>query len=95
MRLALAARVGQEKAATPARIAMQIVLGQTREAILDARAMLLKNPKSPAAVREVARVFKAADGDVARANAALLFYRDAEGADPLKTFFAEAPAVTK
>ncbi len=97
VRLALAARVKQEKAATPARISMQIVLGQTREAMLDARELLLKNPKSAASVREVARVFKATDGDVARANAALLFYRDGEGADPLKTFFAEVsdvPAAT-
>lgn len=92
VRLALAARVGQEKSATPARISMHLVLGQAREAMLDARELLLKNPKSPASVREVARVFKAADGDVARANAALLFYRDGEGPDPLKTFFAEAPA---
>ncbi len=92
VRVALAARVGQEKAPTPARIAMHIVLGQPREAMLDAREMMLKNPRSTNAVREVARVFKAADGDVARANAALVFYRDGEGADPLKTFFADVPA---
>ena len=87
----LRARVKSEanKEAAPSRVAMLIVLGDTRAAMLEAREILLNNPTNAAGTAEVARVFKAADGDVARANEFLAFYRTGKGRNPLVEFLNE------
>ncbi len=90
-RAALQARVKSEadKEAAPSRVAIFIVLGDTRAAMLEAREVLLRDPPGAAGTAEVARVFKAADGDVARANDFLGFYRTGKGQNPLIEFLAE------
>ena len=91
LRASLQARVKSEadKEAAPSRIAMFLLLGETHAAMSEAREILLRDPTDPAGTSEVARVFKAADGDVARANAFLEFYRTGKGENPLIEFLRE------
>ncbi len=88
---AIAQRLQSEtdKEAAPTRVAMYLVIGNPRAAMLEARDILLRDPTSAAGTAEVARVFKAVDGDVARANAFLQFYRTGQGTNPLIEFLRE------
>ena len=58
-------------------------------ALQSARRALGQNPTSPEAVREVARVIKAHDLNVIRANAFLLFYTQNQGENPIPAFMDE------
>ena len=91
VKLALQQRLQSEanNEASPSRVAMYLILGEHRLAMLEAREILLRDPTGAAGTAEVARVFKAADGDVARANAFLQFYRTGQGENPLNEFLRE------
>lgn len=88
---ALRERVAQGESASSARVAIYLALGDARAAMLEARELLLlakidaKTGENVGA-REVARVFKAADGDVARANAFLEWTRSGVGENPILPF---------
>lgn len=71
------------------RLAALIALGRTREAMVQAHEALMRDPASPAALEQVAWVFKAADSDVARANAFVSYYNEGEGENPMVAFLAE------
>ena len=90
---ALRARLrGDERGEVSAsRVAMWLMLGDYGAAMLDAREILLRDPTAAAGTSEVARVFKAADGDVARANEFVQFYRTGKGDNPLPKFLEENP----
>ena len=91
VKVALQTRVqgDSDKDAAPSRIAILLFVGDYRSAMLEAREILLRDPMSAVGTAEVARVFKAADGDVARANAFLTFYRTGKGENPLIEFLRE------
>lgn len=88
VRAALQARVKSDadKEAVSSQMSLFIVLGEPRAAMLEAREILLRNPTGIAGTSEVARVFKAVDGDVVRANEFLAFYRTGKGQNPLTEF---------
>ena len=76
----------------PVRFVALLALERNREAMLMARETLIRQPTSPQGVEQVARVFKAADGDVARANAFVAYYNSGQGENPMKAFLEETPA---
>lgn len=79
----------------PNRISLHILLGSWREAILEAHRQLVEHPEDPNAVQEVARIFKAHDLTIKRANAWLEFYRTGEGANPMVEFLKETMTVKR
>ena len=54
----------------------------------EARHLLVKRPTAPEGVQQIARVFKASDMNLARANQ-FVAYLDGKGEDPLAAFMAE------
>lgn len=78
------------EAATPAgRISIQIVRGEFRAAMVEARGLMLTQPQSSAGALEVCRVFKAHDLNLQRANAFLAYMRTGEGSNPVAEFLKE------
>jgi len=75
------------------RISQLLALGSYREAMLLARKTLVERPDSSAAIRDVARVFKAKDGDIARANLFLTYYQNPEGENPVVAFLKETESL--
>ena len=73
------------------RIKALLALGLYRDAMLLAREQLVINPTSPTALKQVAIVFKAADGDVARSNAFIAYYNSGQGENPMTAFLSEYP----
>ena len=71
------------------RIKAYLALGRYSEAMLLAREQLISKPTSPDSLKQVARVFKAADGDVARSNAFIAYYNSGQGENPMIAFLAE------
>lgn len=74
------------------RVTFFLLSGRLRPAMEAARTWLAAHPDDEDGVREVCRVFKAADGSLRRANAALAFLRTGKGEDPLPAFANEYPA---
>ena len=84
------AKTPQEK------ITLLILQEQWRRAALTARGLMIERPDSPEGVMQVARVMKAADGNLVRANAFIEWVKKPQGANPLLGFLdqhkdAEAP----
>ena len=76
------------------RVTALLALERPREAMLLAREALVRAPTSAVAVKRVALIFKAADGDVARANAFLAYYSSGQGENPLNAFLEQEPGQT-
>ncbi len=74
------------------RIGSLMALERYQEAMLLAREQLVKSPTSVPALKQVAMVFKAADGDVARSNAFITYYNSGQGENPMTAFLAEDQA---
>ena len=72
----------------PQIVTLQIALGDLHGAMEEARYLLVKRPNAPEGVQQIARVFKAADMNLARANQ-FIAYLDGKGEDPLAAFMAE------
>lgn len=62
-----------------------------RQAMLEARSMIVDNPNSPEGVLEVCRVFKAADLNLKRANEFIAFMKNGTGDNPIIGFLKEHP----
>jgi len=72
---------------------MHVMLGEHGDAMLIARRLLLDNPsKGNVAALEMARVFKAADLNMVRANALLQYMQTGQGINPTDEFFKQYPA---
>ncbi len=70
-------------------ITLEIALQQWRAAMEDAQGLLLEDASAPDGPQQVARVFKAKDGSVARANAFLAYLQD-KAPNPVPAFLQEA-----
>lgn len=81
-----AAKAGGDSKAV---ISLLILQGDYRGAMLQARSRLAGDMGSEDSVREVARVFKAKDGRLVRANGFVSFYGSGQGQNPLPAFFQE------
>lgn len=80
-------------ATTPqARITLMLAMGQYREAMLQARKLMLDKPQSTDGMLEVCRVFKAHDLSLMRANAFLEYIKSGQGTDPTIAFLQETEA---
>ena len=75
-------------------VTKQIALGRWRGAMEDALDLTVEDASLPDGPQEVARVFKAHDGSVARANA-FLVYTGGQGQNPVPQFLAEVDAQAK
>ena len=75
-----------------AKITMLIVAGRFREAMLLARRQIVDHPESADGSLQAARVFKAADLNLVRANALLEFIKTGQGENPLIAFFEQPEA---
>lgn len=73
-------------------ISLLIVQNDYRGAMLQARSRLAGDMGSEESVREVARVFKAKDASLVRANGFVSFYGSGQGQNPLPAFFQELDA---
>ena len=73
----------------PQIVTVLIALGQLRPAMTVARELLTKFPTAPEGVQQVARVFKAADSSLVRANQ-FIAYLDGKAENPLPAFMQEA-----
>lgn len=91
----LGANQGFNQTKAPEIIGLLIASGATREAMTEARQLLVTAPESTEGVTQICRVFKAADLSVDRANS-FLQYINGKGPNPLPDFFkgqaANAPA---
>jgi hypothetical protein len=75
------------------RITLLLLQGKNSDAMLVARRQLLDDPANgDKAALEIARIFKATDLNLVRANAFLQYFKTGEGANPLDAFFKEHPA---
>lgn len=87
-----AQKKGYDTERAPQIVTLQIALGDLRGAMEEARYLLVKRPTAPEGVQQIARVFKAADMNLARANQ-FVAYLDGKGEDPLPAFMeADKPA---
>jgi hypothetical protein len=75
------------------RITLHLLLKENGLAMLAARRLLLDDPsgKANAAALEMARVFKATDLNLVRANTFLKYFQSSEGDNPLDEFFKQNP----
>lgn len=75
------------------RITLLLMLGENGQAMLTARRILLDDPTGQAAqaALEIARVFKATDLNLVRANAFLQYFQHSTGENPLDEFFKQNP----
>ncbi len=79
--------------AVEARVINHLLLDENGKAMLAARRMLLDDPakKGNEAAAGMARVFKAVDFNVLRANALVQYLQTGQGVNPLDEFFKEYP----
>lgn len=75
-------------------ITLEIALQQWRAAMEDAQGLVIEDASAPDGPQQVARVFKAKDGSVARANVFLSYLLD-KAPNPVPDFLKEADAATK
>lgn len=90
-RLQEAQAKGYDRERVPQVVTMLIGLGRYRPAMVEARGLLSKFPTAPEGVQQVARVFKAADLSLVRANQ-FIAYLDGKGENPLPAFMQEPDA---
>ena len=88
---AIAAAIGPVKARNDlgALVGLLLLQGDTRGAMLSARTQLVASAGSPDSLRQVARIFKAKDLNLVRANQFLLAYQSGQDVNPLPGFFQE------
>jgi hypothetical protein len=81
------------ESSTHSRITLHLLLKENGAAMLEARRILLNDPSGAAnaAALEMARVFKATDLNLVRANAFLKYFQSNEGDNPLDEFFKQNP----
>ena len=79
--------------AVQTRVINHLLLGENGQAMLAARRMLLDDPakKGNEAATEMARVLKAVDLNVLRANALVQYLQTGQGVNPLDEFFKQYP----
>jgi hypothetical protein len=79
--------------ASHSRITLLLLLKENGAAMLEARRLLLDDPSggANAAALEMARVFKATDLNLVRANAFLKYFQSNEGDNPLDELFKQNP----
>lgn len=82
-------RMGPWSGQVPPLITLHIALGQWREAMRLAQSLVVDDPGDTQGPQQVARVFKAKDGSVARANA-FLGYLQGKAPNPVPAFMKEA-----
>ena len=75
-------------------VGLEIALGQFKPAMEEAQALLIRNPMAPEGVQQIARIFKAADGSLVRANQ-FVAYLDGNGANPIIAFMQDDGAAAK
>lgn len=75
-------------------ISLEIALGQWRAAMEEAQGLLIEDAGAPDGPQQVARVFKAKDGSVVRANAFLAYLQN-KAPNPVPAFLKEADAQEK
>ena len=85
----LEAQLARTKSGSEERVTLLLAAGEFRRAMLEARGMMLNRPDSPEGVEQVARVFKAADGKLVRANAFVAWVKAPEGPNPILAFLRE------
>jgi hypothetical protein len=90
-RASIAARL--DGATVTDRISLEIAIGKLREAMLVARSMLADGQTAGQGIRQVCRVFKAADLNLKRANTYLEYLKTGQGPDPVADFLNRPPAV--
>ena len=88
-------RAQLEKSKGGERMVLLIALGELGKAMSEAQSMVLDRPGSAAGLSEAARVFKAGDLNLVRANAFLEYYRTGKGDNPMTAFLKEYPVETK
>ena len=88
---AIAAAIGPVKARNDlgALTGLLLLQGDYRGAMLSARSQLVTSAGSPDSLRQVARVFKAKDLNLVRANQFLVSYQSGQDTNPLPGFFRE------
>ncbi len=90
-RLQEAQAKGYDRERAPQIVTLLIGLGRLRPAMEVARELLAKYPTAPEGVQQVARVFKAADSSLVRANG-FIAYLDGKAENPLPAFMQEPDA---
>ena len=91
----LEAQLARTPSGSEERVTLLLAAGEFRRAMLEARGMMLNRPDAPEGVEQVARVFKAADGKLVRANAFVAWVKAPEGPNPILAFLREyAPDAT-
>ncbi len=93
-RKSLEVRTFGEKGAelTHAQVGVQILTGELRAAMADARQLMIDSPETPVGTQEACRILKAADCSVRRANALIEFVKSGAGENPIAAFLKENPA---
>jgi hypothetical protein len=76
---------------THERLTLYMLQGDWHQAMIVARANMIKNIDNPDAILEVCRVFKAADLNLVRANAFLEYVKTGNGENPVAAFLKEHP----
>ena len=89
---AIQAQLADPKLSPVARETALIMLGDYRGAMLVARDRLLNDLGNQENALQVARVFKAKDADLARANQFLAYYQAGQGDNPIPAFLKETEA---
>ena len=74
------------------RLNLLLAIGDYRGAMILAKSQLVDQVTSQDRARDVARVFKAKDGNLVRANQFLTFYQLGKGENPIPAFLEEAQA---
>ena len=90
---AIAAALGPARARNDlgALVGLLLLQGDSRGAMLEARRQLVASAGSPDSLRQIARVFKAKDLNLVRANQFLVAYQNGQDTNPLPDFFRDAP----
>ena len=83
------AQLARTPSGSEERVTLLLAAGEFRRAMLEARGMMLNRPDAPEGVEQVARVFKAADGKLVRANAFVAWVKAPEGPNPILAFLRE------
>lgn len=80
------------KMSTDTRLTCLLLVGDFRGAMVLAKSRLVADVGNQDNALEVARVFKAKDGDIARANGFLAYYQQGQGENPIPAFLKETQA---
>jgi hypothetical protein len=83
------------KASGGERVTLLILSGDLGAAMAQAQSLILDKPDSSDGLLEAARVFKAGDLNLVRANALLEYFKSGQGENPIAAFMKEHPATQK